>query len=272
MIRDYNLDLYRIDAGFNGVGGTREVDGFIENNNWRYHVAWVRVFEEIKRRFPKVELQCCHGGGGHLDWCALGVFHNTEMSDCMRQPRDLRILNNSLYSLPPEILLRCFGTECPGAAYVGSAETQFRKAVLSRPTFRGIAPYIEDLSPYLRSLFEKYVLLFKEKIRPMLPECRVYHHTGYQPLSAPSVNTILEYSAADGSIDFLVAYTMCVSGEGRMLVYPRGLNLGSDYKVTYDNDGQWFVAKGWQLNRDGVALEIPQNLGSEMLIFEEIKA
>ncbi len=51
-------------------------------------------------------------------------FQNTELSDWLRAPRGLKILNGMTWVLPPEILLRTFGTESSGLEDDGGLDVQ----------------------------------------------------------------------------------------------------------------------------------------------------
>ncbi|HOM56709.1 MAG TPA: alpha-galactosidase, partial [Candidatus Latescibacteria bacterium] len=112
LIHTYDLDMFRIDHNHCiQPAGNRRFQGFTEDLIWRYYDVLYGIFDRLRARFPNVVFQNCAGGGGRLDWGTLARFHNTELSDWMRMPRGLKILNGVTMSLPPEILLRTFGTE-----------------------------------------------------------------------------------------------------------------------------------------------------------------
>lgn len=112
-------------------------DGFLENTDWRHVEALYGIFDRVRKRFPKVIFQNCAGGGGRLDYGIMRRFQNTELSDWLRAPRGLKILNGMTWVLPPEILLRTFGTESDGLEEDGDVDVQLRTTMLSRPIFRG---------------------------------------------------------------------------------------------------------------------------------------
>ncbi|MBV9305779.1 MAG: alpha-galactosidase, partial [Acidobacteriaceae bacterium] len=150
IIRKYDLDMFRIDYNTTvEEGGNHMRDGFLENTQWRHVQALYGMFDRVRKQFPRVIFQNCAGGGGRLDYGIMRRFQNTELSDWLRAPRGLKILNGMTWVLPPEILLRTFGTESSGLEEDGDVDTQLRTAMLSRPIFRGISPTLGELHPLL---------------------------------------------------------------------------------------------------------------------------
>lgn len=50
---------------------------------------------------------------------------------------------------------------------------------------------------------------------------------------------------------------------------PHGLDVSKTYQVTFDNSGQTVTASGFDLQRDGIRMDIAQPLRSEQLLFEQ---
>lgn len=273
LIADYSLDMYRIDH--NHVirpAGNRQYGGFTEDLTWRYYENFSAIFDRLRAKYPHVVFQNCAGGGGRLDWGTLSRFHNTELSDWMRMPRGFRILNGATMSLPPEILLRTFGTEVPNHVYEGNVDTQLRLC-FSRIIFRGIAPSIEELSPYLRERIQHHIQLYRKTIRPIMEAgAQVYHHTPFQVQADPHPWCVLEYARPDRSaavaVVFRTSSAMDAHGD-RYTFYPRGLHPGKRYTVTLDNDELSYQASGVELATHGVPVRLPSVLASELLLFEE---
>ena len=187
IIQKYDLDMFRID--YNSTveeGGNRMKDGFLENTQWRHVETLYAIFDRVRKRFPNVIFQNCAGGGGRLDYGMMQRFQNTELSDWMRGPRQLKILNGMTWVLPPEILLRTFGTETDGLEEDGDLNSQLRIVMLCRPIFRGISPTLEELDPVLRDKIRESVAEFKQTVRPIMVNSRVYHFTPVLPFLEPS--------------------------------------------------------------------------------------
>ena len=273
LIKQFRLDMYRIDHNHClAPSGNRQYHGFTEDLTWRYYDALYAMFDRLRARFPKVVFQNCAGGGGRLDWGTLARFHNTELSDWMRMPRGLKILNGVTMSLPPEILLRTFGTEVGEHVLEGDVDTQLRLC-FCRIIFRGIAPSVEELTPHLRSRIEHYLDLYKQHIRPIMIDGRVYHHTPFLHLAEPTPWCVLEYGNADRTGAVAAVFRTSTVAESAepddYVLRPRGLDPGMEYEVRLDNSGTSFRSCGAVLNRDGIRIHLEQPQTSELVLFTE---
>jgi len=271
MAVQYGLDMYRLDHNHNiGFGGTRETAGYTENTSWRYYEAFGRIFTKLRANHPGLVLQNCASGGGRLDWGTMSLFHNAELSDWMRLPRGMRSLGGVSMSLPPEILLRTFGTETEDMMCDGDLDAQLRGCLICRPIFRGIAPDAASLNPYLIQTVTRHVDLFKRFIRPLMENCLVYHHTPFQPVLAPAKLTVLEYAAANRSAGLVAAFSGTEDGAGGHVIYPAGIERGALYRVTFGNTGESIELGGFELRSNGIRIELAQAQCSELVMFEKI--
>ncbi len=269
IIRKYDLDMFRLDYNTTvEEGGNRLKDGFLENTEWRHVEAVYRIFDHVRAKFPKVILQNCAGGGARLDLGIMRRFHNTELSDWLRAPRGLKILNGMTWILPPEILLRTFGTESGGIAEDGDLDLQLRTVMLARPIFRGISPTLDELNPLVRRRIRESVELFKKEVRPIMVGSRVFHHTPVLPMMTASPWVVLEYATPDGSRAVAGLFRTSASGDSTFRFIPRGLDFGHTYRVRLGNTGQTVEIPGNRLMQEGIRVRLETPLTSEMLIFE----
>ncbi len=268
LIQKYDLDMFRLDYNSTaGDDGNRMHDGFLENTDWRHVEAIYGIFDRVRKRFPRVIFQNCAGGGGRLDYGILRRFQNTEISDWMRAPRGLKILNGVSWVLPPEILLRTFGTETNDLEADGDVDLQLRTVLLSRPIFRGISPTLAEFNPLLRDKIQAGVQLFKNTVRPIMIGSRVYHHTPILPMLEPSPWLVLEYATPDSTRAVAGLFRTSQDGDPVFRFTPRGLDLSRTYRVTFNNQGQTVELSGSQLLQ-GIPIRLDENLTSEMLVFE----
>lgn len=271
VIEEYKLDMFRIDHNHTlAPSGNRLVDGMTEDLTWRYYEALYGIFERVRAKYPAVVFQDCAGGGGRLDWGTLHRFNNAELSDWMRMPRGLKILNGVTMSLPPEILLRTFGTEVGELDLEGDVDTQLRLVCLCRPIFRGIAPSLEDMSAFLQERIEHHLTLYRDFIRPVMTDGRVFHHTPFIKHTQLTPWCVLEYASSDGTRSVASIFN---TGDVTDPVYhlvPRGLDMARTYRVTLDNCAQTLCMGGAELMLHGldVRLELPQS--SELVLFEAL--
>ncbi len=269
IIKKYDLDMFRLDYNTTiDEGGNRMRDGFVENTEWRHVENIYAMFARLRRQFPRVTFQNCAGGGGRLDWGILRYFDNTEITDWLRAPRTLKILNGVTWVLPPEILLRTFGTEVEDLPGDAGLDTQLRQAQIGLPIFRGISPSLEELNPMLGEKVRRAVDDFKRVIRPTIRGCRVYHHTPVTPLLEPSPWVVLEYATLDGRRGVATLFRTSELGDSTYRFRPRGLDLHRTYRVTLANSGQTVELSGDRLLQGDIPVHLESAGRSEMLLFE----
>jgi alpha-galactosidase len=269
IIKKYDLDIFRIDYNMSvEEDGNHVRDGFVENAGWRHVENLYAMFDHLRQQFPKVIFQNCAGGGGRLDWGILRRFDNTELSDWMREPRGVKILNGMTWVLPPEILLRTFGTEVPDLAGDGDIDSQLRQVQMSLPIFRGIAPSLAELNPTLRTKIRTGVELYKSELRPILRDSVVYHHTPMTSYSSESPWVVLEYASADKKRDVATLFRTSSYEDPVYHFLPRGLDTSLKYKVTFENRGETVELSGFQLMTEGIPVRLETSGTSEMLLFE----
>jgi alpha-galactosidase len=269
IIRKYDLDVFRIDYNMSvEEDGNQVRSGFVENSSWRHVENLYAIFDHLRQEFPKVIFQNCAGGGGRLDWGILRRFDNTELSDWMRGPRGVKILNGMTWLLPPEILLRTFGTEVPDLATDGDIDFQLRQVQMSLPIFRGISPSLAEENPLLRDKLRAGVDLYKRQVRPIMRDSLVYHHTPLTPFISQSPWLVLEYASRDKRRAVATLFRTSSLEDPVYHFVPRGLDLAGNYKVSFQNRGETVERSGYQLMQDGISVRLEAVGTSEMLLFE----
>lgn len=272
LIRRYSLDMFRLDNNhLLNPSGNREYGGFKEDLIWRYYDNFYAMWDRLRAKFPTVVFQNCSSGGGRLDWGIMRRFHNTEPTDHLRQPRVGKIFNGLTLALPPEILLRTFGAETWDHVLDGDLDMQIRSACLNRPIFRGIAPTLAHVTPELRERIEHTLDLFRKVIRPLLPDCLMYHHTPFQPLFEHRTFNVVEYATRDGRMAVIAVFRMSATGEDGYVLRPRGLDAGLDYAVMQGNKGQTSSRSGQDLADVGIQIHLERALSSELVVFRALE-
>jgi alpha-galactosidase len=275
LIRNLKLDMYRIDHNHKITpSANRQYQGFTEDLTWRYYDNFYKMFDELREEFPSLIFQNCAGGGGRLDWGTMARFHNTELSDYMRLPRGFKILNGVSMSLPPEILMRTFGTEAGEQGLDGDVDTQLRHN-FCRVIFRGISPSPEYLSPYLNDRIRNYVKIYKEVIRPTMINGKVFHHTPMLPVMGHSPWCVLEYAKPDKTTS--VAVIMRTSSEAtgnkpdEYIFFPRGIDPSALCHVELDGQGNSWNVPGSSLMQEGIKIRLEKPLTSELVVIQSLK-
>jgi alpha-galactosidase len=268
IIQRYDLDMFRLDYNTDvHEGGNRVYQGFVESTMWRHYEALYGVFDRVRAQFPDILYENCAGGGGRLDWETMRRFQIVEFSDWMRAPRGVKILYGLTYNLPPEIGLRTFGTEVGEHMLDGDLDFQLRLAIMAHPIFRGISPTEEELSPVYLERIVHALDLYRSFIRPLMPHCRVFHHTGMLPLLAPTPWCVLEYAAAERDRAVVGLWRTAAVGDDTFVVFPQGIDRGGDYRVRFDNRAETITYRGSELAQ-GVRVTLPANQTSELLLIE----
>ncbi len=248
LIRKYDLDIFRIDYNISTEEDGNQVrDGFVENSLWRHVDNLYAIFDQLRQEFPHVIFQNCAGGGGRLDWGIMRRFDNTELSDWLRLPRAVKILNGMTFVLPPEILLRTFGTEVSDLQSDGDLDSQMREVQMSLPIFRGVSPSLAELNPILRDKIRSGVDLYKRVIRPIVRDSVVYHHTPLTDYVSQTPWVVLEYASPDKSRDVVTLFRTSGFDDPVYHFMPRGLDVSGRYRVTFESRGETAELSGMQL-------------------------
>jgi hypothetical protein len=275
MIEKHGLDLYRHDTSSNQWSdwvhaGVR--DGFEECVLWRHHETFYRAAERIHEKHPNVILQQAAGGGARSDLATAARWHESFQSDLTPAPLVYQMMAGFSVYLPPEIMQ---------SAYHGMwGATLPDKITLLRCIYAlGNTPCIywtqlpgrvDQIKPDELKLWRKYSDLFKTFIRPLLSDCRVYHHAPVNAQgnwdSGPWL--AMEYLSPDKRKGWATVVSFPGNRSLTYLFRPRGLAAQKKYKVTFDNTSTTKVLEGSGLLRDGLELKLAPEPASELLLFE----
>ncbi len=271
IIERYRLDMFRLDYNLDACeGGFNLHDNRQENTLWRHVEAIHAIFDKVRQRYPELMLENCSSGGGRTDLGILSRFTTAWISDWMRMPRTVRILNGMSLALPPEFINRLFGVAMNGS-YRGNPEMQLQAIVLAHPTVSGIVPSLTAGNPNLLCLVKKYVALYKDFIRPFHREARVYHHTPV--ISGPDASDwcALEYVAADRTRAVAAVFRLVNAREDTFVLRFRGLDPGQRYRLTFEPGGLATEADGLALRQQGLAVRLDTALTSQLVLCETIR-
>ena len=108
------------------------------------------------------------------------------------------------------------------------------------------------------------VEIYKSFIRPFLANSKIYHHT---PDPKKSDFSILELTASDKTKGVIAAFILA-GIKGSINIRAKGADQSKQYKVTLDNDGCSFVVSGRELKQNGIIVDIPSSMSSELVLYE----
>ncbi len=266
LVEQFQLDCFRLDYNIGiGEGSEVERDGFAENTSWRYYDALYEVFDRVKRRFPKLLLENCSSGGGRTDLGMMRRFHWTQVTDNWSPASTLKIVNGLSLALPPEQCMTLLGAISPGRA---DLDFNLRIGLFGHFCMSGIFPTVDEVHVAARDRWRHTIDLYKSFARPILPTCRVFHHTPIQRHTEPGDWCVLEHAAPDGSRAYAGVFRLPNASNDVYRLYPRGLTPSKRYRVTYDTAGHSFEVDGRALVDAGCQVRVPGILQSELLLFE----
>jgi hypothetical protein len=131
----------------------------------------------------------------------------------------------------------------------------------------GITKRISDQHPYYLATVKRYISLYKTFVAPLLSSgCRVYHHTPFIRIEEPNRTPycVWEYVSGDAKSAMIGVFKLTDAAEVCHFV-PRGLDVGRKYRITFDNAGTTADVDGYTLQQQGMTVNLPRALSSELL-------
>lgn len=266
-IERFGLDCYRIDAGSSDIGERTDAAGCQESISWRYFEKLYGIYERVRQRFPGLLLENCCGGGGRCDLAMLRRFHFTQITDNWAPPCQIRILNGMTLALTPQ---QCM--PLVGSINMRTADIDFviRTGLFGHFTVSGAFPNVPRANAPALGRWKHGIELYKQEIRPLLPNCRVFHHTPIQDFQMAGEWVVLEYASPDGSAAIVGVFRLAGSESNEYRLVPRGLNPSREYTVYSDNRETTTTASGAELRAVGITVRVAAPLMSELLVIKAV--
>ncbi len=263
IITEYKLDLLRVDHNVS----YREYFAFNggECISIRHHQAVYKMYENLKKRFPDVIFENCAGGGARTDLGMMKNFNHTWVSDWQRAPYSVGVTNGMTMALPPERVDRLFAGM--GCHEHGTLDLQMRNTMLTHMSLNVIAPATAQINSEQMDFVRRSVGLYKDFIRPILPNSNIYHHT---PEAMKEGFCVLEIALPDSSKGVLGIFVLSDKKDKNIRIAPKGINAGKRYEITLDNSGASFIMSGSDIMNNGLNVSVPSVLSSELVIYKEI--
>jgi len=267
VITEYKLDLFRIDYFLNY--NTMFHIKYGERNecaSLRHNQAVYGMYERLKKRFPNVIFENCAGGGGRLDLGLLRYFNHTWVSDWQRAPHSVYITSGMTTVLPPERVDR-LATGMVAHEYA-SLDFHMRNAMLGHLTLHNFSPAAAEHNEEQLGFIKHSVDIYKNFIRPFLPTARMYHHNPAVSTAEKEGYCAMELVSADKTKAAMTIFRFAGDTDAPITLFPRGLDAGKMYRVTFDNSGSRMTKTGYDLRINGITVTLSP-LTSELLLFEE---
>ena len=270
VIEENELEFFRLDYNVGGLGaGARTFrHGYAENSYWRYYENLYAVWDRLRARFPNVVFENCAGGGGRTDLGMVRRFSHTWITDWQIAPRAFMITNGMTMALPPEHIDRLIGGQSGHTA--ASFDFQSRLLLFVRPTLGFLCPMGAEWNPHMLARLRRWIELYKNFVRPMMPASRIYHHTPEAAGPEPHGWGVLELASADGTRGICGLFQLSAPATPEYLLRLRGLDASRCYRVTFDNSGQTCEIDGLVLTRQGITIRLEGALTSELLVVQAV--
>ena len=271
IITEYKLDLLRIDFNVNFREHFAMKDtgyGIKECVSLRHYEAVYAMYRRLKKRFPNVIFENCAGGGARTDLGMMKSFNHTWVSDCQRYPRSVFITNGMTMALPPERVDRLFAGM--GCHEDGAFDAHMRNTMLGHMSLNVVAPAATSVNPKQMEFIKHSVNLYKDFIRPFLPESRIYHHTPDTKDARKNGSVIIEIASDDREKAVAGIFNVSFSGEKSIVFKPKGIDFSKNYRVYFDNSRTTVELTGASIMQNGINVILPASLSSELVIIEAV--
>lgn len=266
LIEECKMDLLRVDYNTSYrdyFGMSKRVAERTECISVAHFNAVMKMYMNLKKRFPHVIFENCAGGGGRTDLGFMKAFHHTWVSDNQCAPRSIVITNGMTMALPPERVDRLFaGMTCHE---FGTLDLQMRNTMLTHMSLNVIAPATAEINDVQMEFVQHSVKLYKDFIRPFINKSKIYHHT-------PECKDvcIIELASDEKDKCAIGVFSLTGTGQNEITVKPKGIDISKQYKVTLDNERSSFEISGRELKHKGINVYIPSSLSSEFILVEAV--
>ncbi len=269
MIEMSGIDMFRLDfnTSYYAPISYNMKDGWIESADMRYCEHFAQMFERIREKYPNVIFENCASGGGRTDLQCVKYFDHTWVTDNPIAPRCFAITNGMTMCLPPELVDRLVTTM--DAPKYASLDFNLFQLMFVRPTSH--FPRETPKNPVQLEYFERFMKLYNEFARPMLPTCKIYHHTPSQKDCEPKGIGILEAVSESRDKAMLGVFALADPKKTEETVRFKGIDASKKYKVTAVEARESFVVSGYELKYKGVSVFLRGALTAELFLAEEIK-
>lgn len=271
VIEEYKLDIFRLDNNID----YRNLYSYVKNGEMRecayarYFKAVYKMYENLRRKYPDVIFENCAGGGGRTDIGLVSKFTHTWVSDWQKAPRAVAVTNGMTMFLPPENVDRlASGME---SHVCGSLPLIIRHTLFGRPTVNDFNAVGSEFNDEQIEIVKHALDIYKNFIHPFVKFGRIYHHTPESTGEQTQGTVIMERSSKERDRSVIGVFRL--AGETKdefVTVFPRGINPGGKYEVTFDNTRSISVVDGFEIVNGGIKVKLKSALTSELILIKNV--
>ena len=267
VIEDYKADVYRLDYNvhytnmhyFNELG---------EDGCLRYYENIYAMYERLRKKYPDVVFENCASGGARTDLGMVRNFSHTWVTDENTAPTSLLITNGMTMVLPPEYVDRLYAGM--NSHQHATLDCTVRNTLFGRPTANHLNSMGSEFNPKQIEFVKHTMDIYKNIVRPFAPTGKIYHHTPEIYNLRPKDTVVLERSAEDKSVGIIGVFRLVMNSTESTVVYPKGIDASATYEVTFDNSRATTKVSGYDMINNGIKLNLPCALSSELVIYKKI--
>jgi hypothetical protein len=247
------------DSGYLWVEGSNSTD--VSDYATR---AYYRIYEELRRRHPKLLLELCNDGGRMMDFGSAAHGDYFSVTDTYDPLANRRAFFDASHVLPPAML------ESYVADWPTPRPENFR--YLLRSGMLGWFSLMLDTRRWTtaqRADARVQFALYASALRPLIRSADLYHVSG-RPDGVHWDG--FEYVSPALRRGVLYAFRGSAPDEPAHRFHLAGLNAGARYALTFQDRGPASRREetGLALMHHGIKVTLPSPLSSELVFFEEL--
>ena len=143
-----------------------------------------------------------------------------------------------------------------------------RQTLMAKPTTNTYNPMGSKINSqeieFVRHSFE----IYKTFIRPYMTDGYIFHHTPECYDRQPQGVGIIERASTDGTKGVIGVFNLANVKDEYIIVYPKGLDEGKTYEVTFDNKRTTAKVSGFTLVNDGIRVRNSVSFSSELILYK----
>jgi len=232
-----------------------------------YHAtrAYYRLYEELRRRHPRLLLEACNDGGRMVDFGTAAHTDYFSITDTYDPLSNRRAFYDASHVLPAAML------ECYVERYAATNPATF--LYMLRSGMMGWCTIMQDTAawdPQQHTAARQAFELYKTQLRPLIRQADLYH-------ISPRPDGVhwdgVEYFAASAGQGVVYAFRGATSGENTHTYLLRGLHSDSRYALHFnDHTSPDREASGKELMVSGLVVSLPLPQSSELIFLRELRS
>jgi alpha-galactosidase len=211
------------------------------------------VLAEVQRQRPKVYWENCENGGNMMTFNMVRRYVTSITNDASGSLSSRRAVYGVTFPFPPRYADRYMPEQEANDYVTNSYKFGGPWVMMNR---------LLEMKPEQLAFLASEVAKFKAR-RKQVAEGKVFH------LAAPGetrIDAIQSYDAASDSA--LAVVTRAQASAKTYTLRPRGLDPGRHYMITFESDPRALTMNGEQLMRDGVRVNLPEPMSSEVVFVD----